>query len=494
MSKYKLARYPQDKYRFEVYDNVDRHSWQKIKAKTGCYALINLTYFNLRTFQADDTLMVGGKWVCPPPWGYNGLLVDKGGRLTVGPSGAAVWGYANAEPYYRLGGVDNPDAKHFDKDGSTFVGVEADGTVVLLLAPKDTPITSREGVAALAGCRDILRYDGSWSSQGSLGLGLDVDPSQERIVRSYLLVFEQENEKEDEPVNDIKLGIMTRSDCYKTGRTITPKGIMVHSTATPGIMAQALRDKWDTPGVATAVHAFVDDKGIVQALPWNYRAWHAGGKANDTHISFEICEPQECRLLPIEWVPLKRGGSGMSAWAIARLQMELQARGYDPKGVDGNFGPGCEAVLKACQKALGLTADGSCGPTTLAALAKRDGSHLAYRPEDTADYFAAVWAHSVALCTMLCKEYGLDPLKDILCHAEGYKAGIASNHSDVMHWFPRHGKSMDDFRQDVKALMTPAEEYREAVKTRFGLADETVAYIASYQYGPDLLRKLATQG
>ena len=27
-----------------------------------------------------------------------------------------------------------------------------------------------------------------------------------------------------------------------------------------------------------------------QTLPWNHRGWHAGGNANNTHISFEICE------------------------------------------------------------------------------------------------------------------------------------------------------------------------------------------------------------
>ena len=54
---------------------------------------------------------------------------------------------------------------------------------------------------------------------------------------------------------------------------------------------------------------------------------------------------------------------------------------------------------------------------------------------------------------MLCKQYGLDPLADgvVICHQEGYRRGIASNHGDVLHWFPRFGKSMDDFRADVAA-------------------------------------------
>lgn len=71
------------------------------------------------------------------------------------------------------------------------------------------------------------------------------------------------------------------------------------------------------------------------------------------------------------------------------------------------------------------------------------------------DYFRAVYREAVELTAYLCKEYGLDPLEDgaVICHQEGYQRGIASNHGDVLHWFPRHGKSMDDFRQDVKEEM-----------------------------------------
>ena len=56
---------------------------------------------------------------------------------------------------------------------------------------------------------------------------------------------------------------------------------------------------------------------------------------------------------------------------------------------------------------------------------------------------------------IFCKEYNLDPLADgvVICHSEGYKRGIASNHGDVMHWFPKHGKNMNTFRADVKAQL-----------------------------------------
>ena len=71
-----------------------------------------------------------------------------------------------------------------------------------------------------------------------------------------------------------------------------------------------------------------------------------------------------------------------------------------------------------------------------------------------ASYFNAVYKEAVELCVYLCKQYGLTE-KDIICHSEGHKLGVASNHGDVMHWFPRHGKSMETFRADVKAGLAP---------------------------------------
>lgn len=174
--------------------------------------------------------------------------------------------------------------------------------------------------------------------------------------------------------------ILTRNDCYSKGWAITPKGVMVHSTGAnnPNVARYVPGDDilgrntngnhWDRPGVAKCVHAFVGkiadgSVAAVQTLPWNWRGWHAGGSANDTHISFELCE------------------------------------------------------------------DGLDDPA----------------------YFAAVYRQAVELTAYLCKEYNLDPLADgvVLCHQEGYRRGIASNHADVLHWFPKFGRTMDDFRADA---------------------------------------------
>jgi len=177
--------------------------------------------------------------------------------------------------------------------------------------------------------------------------------------------------------------IFTENACYKAGRKITVKGIMVHSTGAnnpwlkryvgpnDGLVGEnAYNNHWNTyhpGGREVCVHAFIGklaDGTIAtyQTLPWDHRGWHGGGSSNNTHIGFEICED-------------------------------------------------------------GLT---------------------------DATYFKKVYQEAIDLCVYLCKQYGLTE-KNIICHCEGYKQGIASNHGDVMHWWPKHGKNMDTFRAAVKA-------------------------------------------
>ena len=184
---------------------------------------------------------------------------------------------------------------------------------------------------------------------------------------------------------NLKVDYTTKADGWNNGK-LNPKGVMVHSTATPGVMAQQFRDRWNRPNVGASIHAFVDDKEVIQCLPWDKKAGHCGASANNTHIAFEICEP----------AGFKYQGNKMV--------------GYDVK------------VQQA--------------------------------------YFSAVWSSAVELTAYLCKEYNLDPLKDgvVICHSEGYERGIASNHADVMHWFPKHNKDMDDFRKAVKEEMEGEDE------------------------------------
>lgn len=67
---------------------------------------------------------------------------------------------------------------------------------------------------------------------------------------------------------------------------------------------------------------------------------------------------------------------------------------------------------------------------------------------------------AVELFAMLCKQYGLNPLTDIVSHKEGHTKGIASNHGDPEHLWNglKMGYTMDTFRQAVKEKMNGTGE------------------------------------
>ena len=94
-------------------------------------------------------------------------------------------------------------------------------------------------------------------------------------------------------------------------------------------------------------------------------------------------------------------------------------------------------------------------------------------------YFDKVYKEACELTAYLCKMFNLDPngtvnyngvkVPVILCHADSYDLKLGSNHGDIDHWFPKHGKSMKTARADITALMNednglitpPAEESKK---------------------------------
>lgn len=79
------------------------------------------------------------------------------------------------------------------------------------------------------------------------------------------------------------------------------------------------------------------------------------------------------------------------------------------------------------------------------------------------EYFEAVYKEACEVTAYLCQMYGLDPLGTfvykgvtvpvITTHAESYKLKMGSNHGDPLKWLKKYGKTMDDVRQDVAAIM-----------------------------------------
>lgn len=115
-------------------------------------------------------------------------------------------------------------------------------------------------------------------------------------------------------------------------------------------------------------------------------------------------------------------------------------RGWHAGGDANNTHIGVEMCEPACIKYTG-GASFTCSDTATArAVAKRT-------------YEAAV-----ELFAMLCNEYGLNPLTDIISHREGHAQGVASNHGDPEHLWNglKMGYTMDTFRQAVKAKMNGA--------------------------------------
>ena len=93
---------------------------------------------------------------------------------------------------------------------------------------------------------------------------------------------------------EIIQSILTNNPCYRAGKKISIRGLMLHSVGCPQPNAETFVKKWNNPESSRAcVHAFIDGNTgkVYQTLPWDHKAWHCGGNANGTHIGVEMCEP-----------------------------------------------------------------------------------------------------------------------------------------------------------------------------------------------------------
>ena len=91
----------------------------------------------------------------------------------------------------------------------------------------------------------------------------------------------------------ITKSLLTKNPCYKAGKTIKVKGLMLHSVGCSQPSAMTFIQSWNTSSAKVCVHGFIDGNtgDVYQTLPWNYRGWHCGGNANGSHIGIEMCEP-----------------------------------------------------------------------------------------------------------------------------------------------------------------------------------------------------------
>ena len=95
---------------------------------------------------------------------------------------------------------------------------------------------------------------------------------------------------------NLKQNYLTESGCYKAGKHITVKGLMIHSVGCPQPKADVFMKNWNRADANACVHAIVEPDGdVYQLLPWEHRGWHCGGSANNTHIGVEMTEPATIR-------------------------------------------------------------------------------------------------------------------------------------------------------------------------------------------------------
>lgn len=106
---------------------------------------------------------------------------------------------------------------------------------------------------------------------------------------------------------------------YSTFQRRGAQGLMLHSVGCSQSSAKVFANNWNKAGAGVAVHAVLQADGTVyQCLPWNYRGWHAGGDANNTHIGIEMTEP-DC----ITYV----SGSKFTVSAANKSKAQAQVKG-----------------------------------------------------------------------------------------------------------------------------------------------------------------------
>ena len=226
--------------------------------------------------------------------------------------------------------------------------------------------------------------------------------------------------------------MQTNSTCYKQTRTMAPLGILWHSTGANNPTLKRYVQPLETDG---------NYKEMIKLIGTNT------GRNDYNHASYK---------------------SGLNAW-IGKL---ADGSVTTIQTMPWNYRPwGCGSGSK-----------GSCNNGWIQFEICEDGLN-------NADYFNLVYKEACELTAYLCKLYNLNPkgyttcngvnTPIILCHADSYKLGLGSNHGDVLHWFGKYGKTMNDVRNDVAALMEeipitnantiiiPKEEEEEVTQERF---------------------------
>ena len=200
--------------------------------------------------------------------------------------------------------------------------------------------------------------------------------------------------------------MMTQSTCYKGTQKFTPKGVLWHSTgANNPWLKRYVQPDDNAPDRAEWLaklgkNAYAND--------WNHIDRQAGlnfwiGKLADGTVA-------AVQTMPWDYRPWGCGSGNNGSCNNTHIQFEI------------------------CEDAL-----------------------------NDASYFNACYQEACEMTAYLCKMFGIDPkgtvsynglqVPTIIDHTGSHALGLGSNHGDIQHWSRRYGKTMENVRNDVAAIL-----------------------------------------
>lgn len=181
----------------------------------------------------------------------------------------------------------------------------------------------------------------------------------------------------------------TKSPCYKEARAMTPTGIVVHSTGA------------NNPNLKRYVQP--DDGNI------------------GNNIYNNSVNNANCRVITHAYIGKDKNGV-VKCYQVLPFNIACWGVGSSSKG-SYNYNPTGRIQFEICEDGL------------------KDEK-----------YFNEAFNCAAEFCAYLCKQYGWGVDK-ICSHKEAHAQGYGSNHGDPENWLSKHGKTMNWFRDKVKAIL-----------------------------------------
>ena len=232
---------------------------------------------------------------------------------------------------------------------------------------------------------------------------------------------------------NITKNLLTNSDCYKSGKKITPKGLQLHTVGCAQNSSSILASNWNKSGKTACTHYCIDaetENKVLQFLPDNYRSWSDAGYGNSNLITVELMES--------DYMKYTKGAS------------------FDIT----NKSKFIADITRAYNTAV---------------------KFFAYKCEEYG------WNPQEKMSNGLYR---------ISSHDEGRRLGLSSSHVDPTHIWKHINKDMDIFRADVKKAMkditnSTTELYRVGTAWKNNKCENQVQALSILKNAKDLADKTA---